>query len=221
MVLHTLRAAGFHSTKPSVLDTMINLTERYLFLLASTTARHALNAHADPIPTLTDVRTAMQECGVLTPLSQAAEEEWEEVLRVPATVMGAKEGGREREQAEKRKREESDVGDVRGFVKYFDSEQYREVKRVAGLVPEKDAAGVGAVGVGGEKVQVEDFLAGLMRRYQKGAEESRLTGTVLGKGGEERPAIVEGGPVQKLADWAAVAQKENTRTIPIVEAEAT
>jgi transcription initiation factor TFIID subunit 3 len=221
MVLHTLRAAGFHSTKPSVLDTMINLTERYLLLLASTTARHAVNAHADPIPTLADVRAAMQECGVLAPLSQAAEEEWEEVLRVPAAVMGEKEGGRGREQAEKRKREESDAGDVRGFVKYFDSEQYGEVKRVAGLVPEKDAAGVGAVGVGGEKVQVEDFLAGLMRRYQKGAEESRLAGTVLGKGGEERPVVVEGGPVQRIDDWGAVAQKENARTKPFIQAEAT
>jgi hypothetical protein len=75
--------------------------------------------------------------------------------------------------------------------------------------------------VGGEKVQVEDFLAGLMRRYQKGAEESRLAGTVLGKGGEEKGVVIEGGPVQRIDDWGAVAQKENARTIPIVEAKAT
>ncbi len=70
-------------------------------------------------------------------------------------------------------------------------------------------------------MQVEDFLAGLMRRYSKGAEESRLAGTVLGKGGEERSVVIEGGPVQKIDDWAAVARRENERGGLTVETEAT
>jgi transcription initiation factor TFIID subunit 3 len=223
MVIHTLRAAGFHSTKPSVLDTLVNLTERYLLLLASTTARHALNAHNDPVPTLTDVRAAMQECGALIPLQQSAEETWVEALRVPAEVMGSREGGKGREAAEKRKREEGDVGDVRLFAKYFDSEQYKEVKRVAGMAQEKDAAtGEAAVGVGGGVVQAEDFLAGLMKRHQKGAEESRLVGTVLGsKREEERAVVVEGGPVGRLEEWGDVVKKEHAKHNHMAEMEVT
>ncbi|EMC93283.1 hypothetical protein BAUCODRAFT_235095 [Baudoinia panamericana UAMH 10762] len=46
-IIHILRAAGFHSTRPSVLDTLTNIAERYLLLLATTTARHAANSHND------------------------------------------------------------------------------------------------------------------------------------------------------------------------------
>ena len=190
-------------------------------LLASTTARHAQNAHGDSIPSLTDVRTALQECGALIPVSQAAEEEWEEVLRRPVEEMGRHEGGRAREQAEKRKRDDGDVADVHQFVKYFNSDQYREVKRVAGMLPDANAAGAAAVGVGGGAVHVEDFLTGLMRKYQKGADESRLQGTVLGKVGEDRSVVIEGGPVGKLEDWGGVAMKENAAPVSVEEAEAT
>lgn len=187
-------------------------------LLASTTARHATNAHSEPMPSLTDVRTAMQECGALIPVSQAAEEEWKELLRQPAAEMGRREGGNAREQAEKRKRDAEDVSDVRSLGKYFESDQYKEIKRVAGMIPDKD--GAAAVGVGGGVVQQEDYLAALMRKYQKGADDSRLAGTVLGKTGEERSVIIEGGPVQRLEDWAALARKENTAPVVVVDAEA-
>ena len=139
----------------------------------------------------------MQECGVLFPLAQSAEETWAEALRVPAEIMGSVEGGKGREQAEKRKREESDVGDVRSFANYFDSEQAKEVKRVAGMAQTQEAA---TVGVGGGVVAAEDFLAGLVKRYAKG-EESRLVGTVLGgERGEVRGVHIEGGPVGRLEE---------------------
>src|ERR1700753_210670 len=83
MVIHTLRAAGFHSTKPSVLDTLVNLTERYLLLLASTTAAHATSAQNVCVPDVSDVRMALQEVGVLNGSSSAAEEEWREFVRQP------------------------------------------------------------------------------------------------------------------------------------------
>ena len=107
-IIHTLRAAGFHSTKPSVLDALTNIAERHLLLLASTTAQYALNTHNDPIPTITDARLALTDCGVLIPAEGAAEEEWRELMRVPVDDMASavEMGGQKRMIAEKRKRDE-------------------------------------------------------------------------------------------------------------------
>ncbi len=70
-VLHILRAAGYHSTKPSVLDTLTDLAARYMLLLAQPTATHASLNHNEPELSLEiaiqDVRMAMQDCGALAP----------------------------------------------------------------------------------------------------------------------------------------------------------
>ena len=162
----------------------------------------------------------MQECGVLIPVSQSAEEEWMETLRVPVEEMGRGEGGRDREVAAKRKREEGDSGDVALFGRYFDSEQYKEVERVAGMGGEKDAAGAAAVGVGGGVIQAENFLVGLMKKFQKGAED-RLMGTVLGRSGEEREVLVEGGPVGRLGEWVGAERSDGARVPTSAEVEVT
>ncbi|KAK3713496.1 hypothetical protein LTR37_008454 [Vermiconidia calcicola] len=206
-IIHTLRAAGFHSTKPSVLDTLVNLAERYILLLASTTAKQALNSHNDPVPTISDLRLAMQECGTLIPVQGAAEENWEEVLRRPVEELGRGRG--QRGLVEKRKREEEDAGDLRRFLRWFDEREFAEVRRVAGLVEESSTGAGAVVGVGGGVVQAEDFLSQLKKR-QRGAgaavgvdEGARFQGTVLGRQAEERPGVViEGGPVQGLVEWA-------------------
>lgn len=65
-ILHILRAAGYSSTKPSVLDTLTDIAARYLTLLATTTIDIAdANHEDDPEVTITDIRMAMQQCGVL------------------------------------------------------------------------------------------------------------------------------------------------------------
>lgn len=207
-IIHTLRAVGFHGTKPSVLDTLVNLAERHLLLLADTTAKLALNSHNDHIPTLNDVRQAMAECGVLVPLNTSAEETWDETLRRPVEQYERMDGGARRAQAVKRKREEEDVEDVRQFLRWFDGAQHAEIKRVAGMVPE---AGAGAVGVGGGVVKEEDFLERLKKRGYKGGtiggnEDARLVGTVLGREAESKGVVVEGGPVQDLREWRPKAQ---------------
>lgn len=198
-VIHTLRAAGFHATKPSVLDTLANIAERHLLLLASTTAKHALNSHNDPIPTLSDVRLAMQDCGVLIPLDGGAEEAWTEVLRRPVEQYGEMDGGMKRLQSAKRKREEEDVQDVRQFLRWFDGPQHAEIKRVAGMLPDPGAPA--AVGVGGGVVKEEDFLERLKKRHTRAGDDTRLQGTVLGKQAEGKGVIVEGGPVQHFSEW--------------------
>ncbi|OBT66353.1 hypothetical protein VE03_04840 [Pseudogymnoascus sp. 23342-1-I1] len=72
-VLHILRAAGYHSTKPSVLDALTDIAGRYMLLLATSTANHAA---ADPTElgiSIADVRLAMQDCAAIVP-----EKVWED-----------------------------------------------------------------------------------------------------------------------------------------------
>ena len=204
-IVHMLRAAGFHSTKPSVLDTVTNLAERYLMLLASSTATHARLSHNDPIPTITDVRMALSECGALSPLSGAAEEDWRERMRRPMIEIEEPEnGGRTRAQAEKKRREEEDLKDVRDFMRWFDSQQHAEMRRIAGLVPDANATGAAnapTIGVGGGVVQAEDYLQVLKTKQGRSTADIRYQGTALGIPGEDRSVVIEGGPVGSLRDW--------------------
>ncbi|PMD41937.1 hypothetical protein L207DRAFT_582358 [Hyaloscypha variabilis F] len=80
-ILQILRAAGYHSTRPSVLDTLTDLAARYMLLLAQTTAKHAAINHNEPELSLEisiqDVRMAMQDCGVLIPEKTLEEQDYE------------------------------------------------------------------------------------------------------------------------------------------------
>lgn len=204
-IVHILRAAGFHSTKPSVLDTVCNLAERYLMLLASATASHARSSHNDPVPTVTDIRMALADCGVLSPLSGAAEEDWRERMRRPMSEIEKPEnGGFTRSQAEKKRREEEDLKDVRDFMRWFDSPQHAEMRRIAGLVPDASVTGAAnapTIGVGGGVVQAEDYLQVLKSKQGKSTVDIRYQGTAIGTPADNRKVIIEGGPVESLRDW--------------------
>lgn len=66
-VLHILRAAGYHSTRPSVLDALTDISGRYMFLLATAAAKYSNSNQAELELNIEDVRMAMQECGALAP----------------------------------------------------------------------------------------------------------------------------------------------------------
>lgn len=151
-ILHILRAAGFHSARPSVVDTLADITVRYLFLLASNTASHAYTNHNDYTPDITDVRMAMQDCGVFAPTLTAAEEAWREILRKPLDEYPEHNGLRANERA---RRDAEDTREVTEFVEWFRGERYEEIKRIAGLI--------GGAGQGAEieaKGEPEDYLTG-------------------------------------------------------------
>ncbi|KAK2629478.1 hypothetical protein QTJ16_000298 [Diplocarpon rosae] len=82
-VLHILRAAGYHSTRPSVLDTLTDLAARYMFMLAQAAVDHAAVNHQEPELsleiTIQDVRMAMQDCGALGPEKSLQDQDWEGV----------------------------------------------------------------------------------------------------------------------------------------------
>lgn len=78
-IIQILRATGFHSAKPAVIDSLTDLTARYLEIMCQQTARHtadnALHPDFDGFaePTIVDVRLALQDVGAFLP-----ERDWEE-----------------------------------------------------------------------------------------------------------------------------------------------
>lgn len=109
-ILHILRAAGFHATRPAVLDTLVDLASRYLILLAQKTAAHALLNQQELTPTILDVRMALQDVGALQPQQSIMEEQ----------CLG-----------------EEDMRGIEAFVGWMKGEGNREIRRVAGLIPSK------------------------------------------------------------------------------------
>jgi transcription initiation factor TFIID subunit 3 len=77
-VLHILRAAGYHSTRPSVLDAFTDLAARYMYMLAESTAANAAVNHTETEITVQDVRMAMQECAVLAPERTLEDQEFDD-----------------------------------------------------------------------------------------------------------------------------------------------
>lgn len=108
-IIQILRAAGFHATRPSVLDTIADLTARYMMILASSATTHAANAHPhNPVPTLEDIYQALQDAGALRPQLRDWEEDW---------------AG------------EEDIRGLEGFLGWFTGPTNREIRRIAGFLP--------------------------------------------------------------------------------------
>ena len=194
-ILHILRASGFTSTRPSVLDTLVDLASRYLTLLAAHTARHALLRHpsqphepTDTI-TITDVRLALQDVGALYPQMSTMEEQ----------VRGVE-----------------DMRGIEAFISWCTGPSALEIRRIAGLAPEPSTATIdlsanaGLVGKSAAETMVverpEDFLTQLKKKHAKtrDGEESRWAGTALGREKEREGGVrIEGWEgVEELGDWA-------------------
>ncbi|KAL8833087.1 MAG: hypothetical protein Q9170_004520 [Blastenia crenularia] len=106
-ILHILRAAGFHATKPEVLDTVVDLAARYLSMLAIKAAAHAQDNHNDSILNITDVRMALEDVGAFQPQLSAMEER----------ITG-----------------QEDVRGVESFIRWMKGEEHHEIRRIAGMV---------------------------------------------------------------------------------------
>ncbi len=179
-ILHILRAAGFTATRPSVVDTLADLASRYLLLLASNASRHALLHNPDLPPdsiTITDVRLALQDAGALHPQMSEMEEQ----------VLGTE-----------------DLRGVESFIAWCKSDVNTEIRRIAGLAPDKTDGAAVETELQGQR---EDFLQMLKKKHSKTGEESRYQGTALGKDIRERVITIEGGEVGCIRDWDARLRK--------------
>lgn len=188
-IIQILRSAGFHGTKPSVLDTLVNLTERYLLLLASTTASHASRNHNSATPTLTDLRMAFAECGVTLPAPSGAEEDWIEKSRRGLSEYEDMPYGDSRRIKIVEKRDQEDTADVTAFVEWVKGDRHKEMRRIAGLLSDAML---------GDEAK-DDYLSALKKKHSKTGGEARYAGTVLGKTTEPKQVELEGGP--GFEDW--------------------
>lgn len=76
-ILQILRAQGYYSTSPVVLDTVTELAGRYITELARSSAEFAERNNEDSTDvTLVDMRMAMEQCGVFFPEKEFTEQEW-------------------------------------------------------------------------------------------------------------------------------------------------
>ncbi|KAF2468167.1 uncharacterized protein BDR25DRAFT_265839 [Lindgomyces ingoldianus] len=193
-VLHILRASGFHSAKPSVIDTLVDLTSRYLLLVASRTAHNAYSNHNDLTPDITDVRMAMQDCGILVPSLTAAEELWKDKLRKPLDDYEEETGARAKEE---RRRDAEDTADVNEFIEWAKGDHNMEIHRIAGTAKPQNMTETEAL----DAMEMEDYLNTLMKKHSKTGVESRFQGTALGSASEAKHVRIEGGPVDSIQDW--------------------
>ncbi|KAF1959071.1 hypothetical protein CC80DRAFT_490048 [Byssothecium circinans] len=193
-VLHILRASGFQGAKPSVVDTLVDLTARYLTLLATRTAYNAYSNHNDVEPNLSDVRMAMQDCGLLVPTMTAGEEIWSEILRKPLEDYDEESGARAKEE---KRREADDTADVLAFIDWVKGDQNKEIRRIAGVL--KPARPTAAEQL--DAVELEDYMSSLMKKHSKTGVDSRYQGTILGKPAEPRPVKIEGGAADSIEEW--------------------
>ena len=212
-ILHILRAAGFTTTRPSVLDTLVDLTSRYLTLLAANTARHAAlrqPSSASHTTTLTDVRLALQDAGAFYPSISEMEEQ----------VV-----------------DREDMRGVDAFIAWCQGEGNREIRRIAGMTTEPSlalanpatdiVANQETAVAAAETANLEqdasqvDFLTQLRRKHAKtkDGEESRYAGTVLGRDKEEGEVRIEGWEVESLEGWGRMLREKYASIEEVVEVE--
>ena len=112
-ILQILRATGYHSTRPAVLDSLTDLAARYLSLLCERTASHATHNNGDSADfTVVDVRLALQDVGALLPQTVAVAEDW---------------------------RGEEDLRGVEEFVEWFTGQRMKEMMEFGNGDGESDA----------------------------------------------------------------------------------
>lgn len=213
-VLHILRASGFHSAKPSALDSLTDLCARYLLLLVENTASHTYDRHlasADGTevdvgsvsPTLPDVRLGLVDSAFFTSALTPSEENWLECMRKPLADYPPAARDRER-----RRRDAEDTKDVQEFVDWTMGAQAREMRRVAAMLPDESLTRGTGTGLppmpvvpAGPLHAKDDFLATLKKKHGKSGESARYNGTVLGLDIEATTlGRIEGGPTT-VSSW--------------------
>ena len=232
-IIHILRAAGFYSAKPSVVDTLSDIALRYLQLLAERTAESTYDRSSNltdkpveretadqeappldlPIPSITDIRMAMAACATFPSTTTAAEDAWREYMRRPLQTYHI--AARDKE---KQRREAEDTKDIQEFLDWVAGPTNKEIRRIAGMLPEEDDVGASTEAADSTAKTItkvtakEDFLAILKKKHSKTGDEARYAGTVLGKAGDDRANVkIDGGPAS-LMDWRNELKRKRADT---------
>ncbi|KOS16938.1 Transcription initiation factor TFIID subunit 3 [Escovopsis weberi] len=196
-ILQILRATGYHSTRPSVLDSLTDLAARYLLLLCEKTAGNALNNHGDPGDfDVVDIRLALQEVGALPPEKVSLGKPSRKFQEQRSGSEGQdEEDGEEEEEAEEEEEEEEEEDeheDLRGveeFIQWFSGARMKEMMQMGSGDGESDAT---------------DYLTVLKKKHSKTGDDAKWQGTIFGRCHDSTGEIlVEGGLVTSIEEWIA------------------
>ncbi|KAI1083334.1 hypothetical protein F5B20DRAFT_460611 [Whalleya microplaca] len=181
-ILQMLRAQGYYASTPGTVDALTELAGNYLSMIARQTALHAAsNNTATLAPDLVDVRLALEDCGAL----------WPEREFVAQQLAG-----------------EEDTRGVDEFVRWATSRKNLRIRKVAAL--DKPSAGTAEEG-GEEEIRETDYLNALKRKHNKTDQDSKYTGTILGRGIDHGEVMVEGGNENSIHAWARKMREASQR----------
>lgn len=193
-IIHILRAAGFHSTKPSVLDTLTDLCARYLILIASNTSQYVYQRTSISPPSLSSIASGtlafppsavsdhdlvqFSDLDNATPTIGDARLALTSAAFFASTLTSTEEAWHEllrkplntlpsaAQEKERRRRDAEDTLDVREFVDWATGPVNREIRRIAGLMQENSSGGPLAPGGGPMEADVfADLAHGEMEDY--------------------------------------------------------
>ena len=221
-VIHILRAAGFHATKPSVLDSLTDICARFCLLVATRIAAHAYDrtisslreiehsadldesgTNVQIVPSVSDVRHGLTSAAFFGHGMSASDEAWCEVMRKPLSSYPP--GAREKE---RRRRDLEDTEDVREFVDWVTGPIAKEIRRIAGLLQEEPSHSAIATLPSEPPHRKENYLETLKKKQSKSGDSARYHGTALGRATEDsRHVKIEGGPTT-LDEWKASLKRK-------------
>jgi transcription initiation factor TFIID subunit 3 len=189
-ILQILRATGYHSTRPAVLDTLTDIAARYLTLLCEKTAGNAANNHGDAGDyDVVDVRMALQEVGALLP-----DQAWrqEEDMRGVEEFIGWFAGPRMREMME------MGSGDTESDATDYLAGEFWEEEEEAGFF----------LFLRWDLILTDVFfllllflVLALKKKHSKTGDDAKWQGTIFGKSTDGNEILVEGGPITSISEW--------------------
>lgn len=187
-ILQALRAQGYYTCKPSVLEFFTEIVADYIYNTATATRNAMEHNHPDtPEVTLPDLRQGLEYMGAFTR---------DENKREDRNFDG-----------------DPELRGIQNFKDWFDGKQNQRMTRIAEAFNQTGLLLEAAPLEEGQKVEKPpiDYLSQLTRKHSKN-DDSRYASTILGKPSDHGEVLVEGGPVSSIDEWREMMFQRNQRS---------
>ncbi|KAK9770627.1 putative Bromodomain associated domain-containing protein [Seiridium cardinale] len=186
-ILQILRAQGYYTCKPTVLEFFTEIVADYIFNTAVATRRAMEHNHPEtPEVTLPDLRQGLEYMGAFN-----------------------------RDENKREDREYAGDSELRGieqFKAWFDEKQNQRITRIAEAFAQTGLLLEAPPLEEGKKIERPpiDYLSQLKQKHSKN-DDSRYASTILGKPSDHGEILVEGGPVSSIDEWRDMMFQRNER----------
>ncbi|ETS88059.1 hypothetical protein PFICI_01887 [Pestalotiopsis fici W106-1] len=186
-ILQALRAQGYYSCRPTVLDFFTEVVADYIYNTAVATRKAMEHNHPeDPQVTLPDLRQGLEYVGAFA---------CDENKREDRDFDG-----------------DPELRGIEKFKEWFDGKQNQRITRIAEAFTQNGLLLEAAPPEEGKKVERPpiDYLSQLKQKHSKN-DDSRYASTILGKPSDHGEVLVEGGPVSSIDEWRDMMFQRNQR----------